>query len=96
MRTQIELPHEVAAELAGSQDVVLRKPLRDERTEHALDGDVDLGDEIDRPFLVNAHGTAEVRELDVAGADDGLDGGGEEQRIGRHVMGWSRRRCARA
>ena len=36
------------------------------------------------PFLSTRHVAAEARHLQVAGADDRLDGGGEEERIGRH------------
>ena len=62
---------------------MIGKALGDELAEHPLDGDVDLGDQIDGALLVDAEVAAEPRHHGVAGADDGLDGGGEEQRIAR-------------
>ena len=59
---------------------MIGKPLGDQRAELALDLEVDLGDEIDRALLVDAHRAAEVRHLHVAGADDRLDGGREKDR----------------
>ena len=57
---------------------MIGKALGDERAEHPLDGDVDFGDEIDRALLVDAEVAAELRHLQLAGADDRLDGRGEE------------------
>ena len=55
--------------------------------EHALDGDVDLGDEVDRAFLVDLEIAAELLHLQLAGADDRLDRRGEEQRVGATQAG---------
>ena len=55
--------------------------LRDHRAEPALDLDVDLGDEIDRAFLVDAEIAAEVFELDLSRLHDRFDGRGEQQRL---------------
>jgi len=60
------------------------KPLRDHRAELPLHGDVDFGHQVDGAFLVDLEVLAELRHLEGAGVDDRLDGGGEEQRIGRH------------
>ncbi len=56
---------------------VIREPIRDHRAESALDLDVDVGDEIDRAFLGDAQIAADVRHLDVPGAQRRFDGGGE-------------------
>ena len=81
---------------------MIGKPFGDERAEHPLDRDVDLGDEIDRALLVDAEARRRTRHLDVAGASDGLDGGGEKERIGRDrrrspaaVRHWPARRDGR-
>ena len=42
---------------------MIRKALGDELAEHPLDGDVDLGDEIDGALLVDADVAAEARHL---------------------------------
>ena len=52
--------------------------------EHPLDRQIDLGDEIDGPLLVDTEIAAEARHLDVAGANDRFDGGGQKQRIVGH------------
>jgi hypothetical protein len=57
---------------------MIGKALGDEGTEHALDGDVHLRDEIDRAFLFDLEIAAELRHLELAGADNRLDRGGEE------------------
>jgi hypothetical protein len=54
---------------------VIRKALGHERPEHALDFDIDFGDEIDRALLVHAELAAELRHLDGAGAYNGFNGG---------------------
>ena len=56
---------------------MIGEPLGDHRAELALDLQIDLGDEIDRALLVDAHVGAEPGQLHLAGADDGFDGGGE-------------------
>jgi hypothetical protein len=65
-----------AAHFLGKH-LMIGKTLRDEGAEHALDCDVDVGHEIDRPLLVDLEAAAELRHLQVAGTDDRLDGGGE-------------------
>ena len=70
-------PRAAAADLLG-EHVVIGKALRDQRAEHALDFEIDLGDEIDRALLLDAHAGAERGDLHIAGADDRFDGGGEE------------------
>ena len=72
-----------AAHLFG-QHLVIGKSLGDELAEHPLDRHVDLGDQIDRALLVDAHVAAEARHLHVAGAHDRLDRGGEKQWIAGH------------
>ena len=58
---------------------MIGKALGDQRAEHALDRDVDLGDEIDRALLVDrGRRVPKLRHLHVAGADDRFDGGGEK------------------
>ncbi len=61
---------------------MIGKALRDHRAEHPLDFEIDLGDEIDRALLLDAHAGAELGHLEIAGAHDRLDRGGEELRIG--------------
>ena len=61
-----------AAHFLG-EHLVIGKALGDQRAEHPLDGDVDLGHEIDRPLLVDLEVAAELRHLQIAGADDRLD-----------------------
>jgi hypothetical protein len=63
---------------------MIRKPLGDERPEPPLDGDVDLGDEIDRALLVDLEGAAEAFHLQIACEDDRFDGSGEIQGVRRH------------
>ena len=70
-------PRDAAAELFG-EHVVIGKALRDQRAEHPLDFEIDLGDEIDRALLVDAHARAELGDLEIAGAHDRFDRGGEE------------------
>ena len=65
---------------------MIGKALGDHRAEHPLDRHVDLGDEIDRPFLVDLEVAAELRHLQIAGADDRLDGGREKQRVVGHTQ----------
>src|SRR5436190_9355959 len=67
----------------------------DERAEHALDCEIDVGDEIDRPLLVDVNRAADVREPHVAGADDGLDGRGDEEGIRLRAGGASARQVRR-
>ena len=62
------------------EHVVIGKALGDQRAEHALDFEVDLGDEIDGALLVDAHARAELGHLQIAGAHDRFDGGGEKDR----------------
>ncbi len=70
------------AQLFG-QHGVIRKALGDELAEHPLDGEVDLGHQIDDALLVDPDVAPEPRHHDVARAHDGLDGGDDEQRIAR-------------
>ena len=65
---------------------MVRETLGDQRPEHPLDLEVDRGDEIDRAFLVDSDVAAEARDLDVAGAKHGLDGGGQQERVERAVQ----------
>ena len=60
------------------------KPLRDQLPEDALDFHVDLGDEIDRAFLVHANRLAEMCHLHVAGANDGFNCGCEKEWVRSH------------
>ena len=69
-------------ELLAEHDVI-GKPLGDHRAELALDLEVDLGDQIDRALLVDADVGAEAGQLDLAGANDRFDRGGE-------VLRWDR------
>src|SRR3989442_2967650 len=68
------------AQLLG-QHVVVRKALRDQRAEHPLALEIDLGDEIDRPFLFDAETRGTPRELDLAGTKDDFGGCREINRI---------------
>ena len=61
-----------------------REPFRDHRPEHSFDGNVHVGDEIDGPLFVDLDVLPETRHLQIAGANDGLDGRGEVKRIKRH------------
>ena len=74
-----------AAHLLG-QHLVIGKALGDQLAEHALDGDVDLGDEIDRALLVDLEIAAELLHLQLAGADHRLDRRGRD-RTGRDRSG---------
>ena len=60
------------------------KPFRDQRAKHPFDRDVHLGDEIDRALLVDLERPPELGHLEVAGADDGFDRGGEKDGARRH------------
>ena len=66
---------------------MIREPFRDELPKLALDGQVDFGDEIDRPFLVHANNLAELRHLHVAGAHYGLNRCRQENRVCGHAAG---------
>ena len=70
-----------APPISSREHLVIGKSLGDHRAEHPLDGEVDLGHEIDGPLLVDLEVAAELRHLQIAGAGDRLDGGGEKQRI---------------
>ena len=72
-----------ATQLLG-QNLMGREPFRDHRAKHALDGKVHLGDEIDGPLLVDLDVLPETRHLQVAGANDGLNGRGEVKRVKCH------------
>ena len=73
-----------AAQFFG-EHLVIGKAFGDELPEHAFDGHVDFGHEIDRALLVDAHVVlAEVRHLQRAGLDDDFDGGGEKTGVERH------------
>lgn len=60
---------------------MIGKARADHRAKLPLDREVDLRDEIDRSLLVDAHRRAEALDHHVTRADDGFDGGGQEQRI---------------
>ena len=64
------------------EHVVIGKALGDQRAEHLLDFEVDLGDEIDRALLLDAHAGAELGHLEIAGAHDRFDRGREESGSG--------------
>ena len=63
-------------ELLAQHDVT-GESLGDHRAELPLDLQVDLGDQVDRAFLVDAHVAAEPRQLHVAGTNHRLDRGGQ-------------------
>ena len=84
-----------AAQLLG-EHLVIGKALGDQRAEHALDGEVDLGDEIDRALLVDLEIAAEARHLQLAGADDRLDGRGRDTGDREPLRHWPDRRRRRA
>ena len=65
------------------KDRVGRKPLLDHAPEPALDFEVDLRHQVDDAFLADPHVGPEVRALHRPGVQDGLGGGGHEQRIDR-------------
>ena len=69
-----------------AEHVVIGIPLGHQLAEHALDGEIDLGDEIDRALLPHGEAAAERLELHAAGAPHGLDGGGEEGRGFRALL----------
>jgi hypothetical protein len=70
-------------ELFG-QHVMIGEAFGDEVAEHPLDREVDLGHEIDGALLLDVNIAAEARHLDLASANDRLDGGGQKQRGGSH------------
>ena len=70
------------AELLG-EDVVFGEALGEQRPAHVLDLDVDLGDQVDGPLLVDADAGPETRPLDRPGAGDDLDGRRQVAGIGR-------------
>jgi hypothetical protein len=49
--------------------------LRNQGTHHSLDGEIDLGDEIDSPLLTDLKCAAESLQLNRTGLPDGVDGG---------------------
>ena len=77
----------LAAQFLG-QDLMIGKALGDQLAEHALDGEVDLGDEIDGALLVDLKVAAELRHLQLAGTDDRLDRGGEKMAGRRATQAW--------
>ncbi len=72
----------VPAQFLG-QHAVIRKTLGDELAEHPLDGEVDLGHQVDDALLVDPQVAAEPRHHGIAGAHDRLDGGDHQQGIAR-------------
>ena len=66
---------------------MIGESFRNQIAENAFDFDVDLGDQVDRALLGDLDVVSEPRHLQIAGADDGLDGRGEKQRIRRHSAG---------
>src|SRR2546426_858107 len=72
--------HKSESTSVSADDTRSGTPLRDERAEHALDLEVDLGDEVDLPFLPDVEVAAEPGHLHRARAQDGFDGGGEKDR----------------
>ena len=69
------------------KDGVIGKPLRNHLAEHRLDRDVGFGDEIDRSFVRHLEAALDEAHLNLAGLDDRLDGGREQQRVLRHSPG---------
>jgi hypothetical protein len=59
---------------------MIGKAIRDHRAKHPLDFEIDLGDQIDGAFFLDAHAGVELGDLEIAGAHDRFDGGREEQR----------------
>ena len=57
---------------------MIGKALGDDRAAHPLALEIDFGDEVDRPFLVDAESGFAARHLDVAGAEDDFGCGGEK------------------
>ena len=63
---------------------MIRKALRDHRAKHALDLEVDLGDEIDLALFFDTDAGVELRDLQIAGAHDRFDGRRKECGVGVH------------
>src|SRR5262249_17390538 len=59
--------------------LMIGKAFGDEVAEHPLDSHVDLGHQIDRAFFPDANVAAERSEVQLARANDGFDGCGEEE-----------------
>ena len=57
---------------------MIGKALRDHRAEHPLDFEIDLGDQVDGAFFFDTDAGAELGDLEIAGAHDRFDRGGEE------------------
>src|SRR5262249_15499688 len=71
-----------------TENAVIRKAPGNQRSEHLLDCDVDLGDQVDLPFAIDPDAPADPPHHHVPGVNNRLDGGRHEERIPRHPSGF--------
>jgi hypothetical protein len=70
----------ISAHLFG-EDVVIGKTRTENRSAHPLALEIDLGNQIDRAFLVDVESRFAARQLDSSGVENDLDRCGEEDGI---------------